>query len=77
MAAIDRTIFATSNDEMRQAMKGVCMNIDFNHITFVATDAHKLVKSAFLDVTSETAASLILTKNLTYTKRNRKSGFKS
>lgn len=62
MAAIDRTIFATSNDEMRQAMKGVCMNIDFNHITFVATDAHKLVKSAFLDVTSETAASLILTK---------------
>ena len=62
LAAIDRTIFATSNDEMRQAMKGVCMNIDFNHITFVATDAHKLVKSAFLDVTSETAASLILTK---------------
>ncbi|MBK8735697.1 MAG: DNA polymerase III subunit beta [Saprospiraceae bacterium] len=62
LVAIDRTIFATSNDEMRQAMKGICMNINFNNVTFVATDAHKLVKSTFLDVVSETATSIILTK---------------
>lgn len=62
LSAVDRTIFATSTDEMRQAMKGVCLNIDFDHITFVSTDAHKLVKSAYLDVQSDHAASLILTK---------------
>ncbi|HRH99447.1 MAG TPA: DNA polymerase III subunit beta [Saprospiraceae bacterium] len=60
--AIDKTIFATSNDEMRQHMKGVCMNIDFNHLTFVATDAHKLVKYSFLDIQSNVASSIILPK---------------
>jgi DNA polymerase-3 subunit beta len=60
--AIDKTAFATSNDEMRQAMKGVCLNIDFKYLTFAATDAHKLVKYSFLDVSSEASATLILTK---------------
>lgn len=60
--AIDRTAFATSNDEMRQAMKGICMNIDFNTLTFAATDAHKLVKYTLLDIQSEASASIVLTK---------------
>ena len=60
--AIDKTIYATSNDEIRQTMRGVCMNIDFNHVTFVATDAHKLVKYSLLDIQSNVATSLILSK---------------
>ena len=60
--AIDRTAFATSNDEMRQAMKGICLNIDFNSLTFAATDAHKLVKYTFLNNQSEASSTLILTK---------------
>jgi DNA polymerase-3 subunit beta len=62
MSAIDKTSFATSNDEMRQAMKGVCLNIDFKSLTFAATDAHKLVKYSFLDIKSEASSTIILTK---------------
>ncbi|HEX5625466.1 MAG TPA: DNA polymerase III subunit beta, partial [Saprospiraceae bacterium] len=62
LAAIDRTAFATSNDEMRQAMKGICMNIDFKNLTFAATDAHKLVKYSLLDVSSSASSTIILTK---------------
>lgn len=62
MSAIDKTSFATSNDEMRQAMKGICLNIDFKYLTFAATDAHKLVKYSFLDIISEASATIILTK---------------
>jgi DNA polymerase III subunit beta len=62
MNAIDKTSFATSNDEMRQAMKGICLNIDFKYLTFAATDAHKLVKYSFHDIISEASATLILTK---------------
>jgi DNA polymerase III subunit beta len=59
---IDKTFFAASNDEMRQSMRGINLNIDFNHVTFAATDAHKLVKYSFLDIQSDVASSLLLTK---------------
>ncbi len=59
---IDKTIFAVSNDEMRQAMRGINLNIDFNHVTFAATDAHKLVRYSFLDISSDVASSLLFTK---------------
>lgn len=59
---IDKTIFAASNDEMRQAMRGINLNIDFNHVTFAATDAHKLVRYSFMDVSSDVASSLLFTK---------------
>lgn len=62
VSAIDKTSFATSNDEMRQAMKGICLNIDFNQLTFAATDAHKLVKYTFLDIKSGASSTIILTK---------------
>ncbi|MCB0706086.1 MAG: DNA polymerase III subunit beta [Saprospiraceae bacterium] len=44
---ISKTLFATSGDELRQAMTGVYFQVDFNKITFVATDAHKLVRYSF------------------------------
>lgn len=60
--AITKTIFATSNDELRLAMMGVLLQIDFNSLTFVATDAHKLVKYTFGNVSTDQTASLILPK---------------
>ena len=60
--AITKTIFATSSDELRLAMMGVYMQIDFNTVTFVATDAHKLVKYQFGSIESDQTASMILPK---------------
>jgi len=60
--AIAKTIFATSSDELRQAMTGVFVQVDFNKIIFVATDAHKLVKYTFGNISSENTASFIIPK---------------
>ena len=42
--AFNRTIFATGNDELRPVMSGVFCELTPDNITFVATDAHKLVR---------------------------------
>lgn len=60
--AINKTIFATSNDELRPQMTGVYFQVDFNKLIFVATDAHKLVKYTFTDVKSEVVTSFIVPK---------------
>jgi len=60
--AISKTLFATSNDELRPAMTGVYFQVDFNKLTFVATDAHKLVKYTFTDIKSEVSTSFIVPK---------------
>ncbi len=62
LRGISRTLFATSNDELRPAMNGVFFEIDFNSITFVATDAHKLVKYTFEQMESQVSASFIVPK---------------
>jgi len=58
--AISYTIFATSTDEMRKNMMGVCAQFDENKITFVATDAHKLSKFVVSNVKSNTTGSIII-----------------
>lgn len=42
--AINKTIFAVANDDLRPGMSGIYCNFTAKEITFVATDAHKLVK---------------------------------
>lgn len=59
---VSKTLFATSGDELRPAMTGVYFQVDFNKITFVATDAHKLVKYTFTEVQSEVSTSFIVPK---------------
>lgn len=44
LAGLDNTMFAVSNDEYRQIMQGVLMDVAPNSITFVATDTRKLVR---------------------------------
>ncbi len=41
---IGKTLFATADDELRPVMNGVFVNIEPDKVTFVATDAHKLVR---------------------------------
>lgn len=41
---INKTLFATADDELRPVMNGVHFNFDEAELTCVATDAHKLVK---------------------------------
>ena len=60
--AINKTLFATSNDELRPAMTGVYVSLDFNKLIFVSTDAHKLVRYTFTNIPSEVATSFILPK---------------
>lgn len=62
LQGINKTVFATSNDELRPAMTGVFVKIEPNSITFVATDAHKLVKYTFTDIQSGINASFIIPK---------------
>ncbi|GAA5220091.1 DNA polymerase III subunit beta [Membranihabitans marinus] len=61
-SAISRTLFATSNDEMRQAMMGVYLHIQKDKLIFVATDAHKLVKYTYLDFNTSQEGSMIIPK---------------
>src|SRR5262245_53906750 len=44
VTAINKTLFATSNDDLRPAMTGVFFELDKKGIQFVATDAHRLVR---------------------------------
>ena len=58
---INKTIFATADDELRPIMNGVYINLEPQAITFVATDAHKLVKYTS-DEPSDVTAAFILPK---------------
>jgi DNA polymerase III subunit beta len=59
---ITKTLFAVSNDELRPAMNGVFVQLNENGATFVATDAHKLVKYNRSDIEVAEPSSFILPK---------------
>ena len=60
--AIVKTVFATGNDELRPVMTGVFFQLGLDNITFVATDAHKLVRYRRNDLKSAVETSFILPK---------------
>jgi DNA polymerase-3 subunit beta len=59
---INKTIYATANDDLRPTMTGVFLQIDGEGLTMVATDSHRLVKFKRTDVKSNEPASFILPK---------------
>ena len=63
IAGINKTIFATADDELRPVMNGVYFNFEQGKLTFVATDAHKLVRSMVECPDVDFNASFILPKN--------------
>jgi DNA polymerase-3 subunit beta len=62
LMGISKTIFATADDEMRPVMNGILFELSNDGLTFVASDAHKLVRYKRLDVISQKQASFILPK---------------
>jgi DNA polymerase-3 subunit beta len=60
--AINKSLFAVSNDDLRLAMTGVYTQLSPDGIIFVATDAHKLVKYTRKDTKAAESASIILPK---------------
>ena len=58
---INKTIFATADDELRPVMNGIYINLQPSALTFVGTDAHKLVKYES-ECENEVSASFILPK---------------
>lgn len=60
--AISKTIFAAGNDDLRPVMSGVFFQFSSESLTFVATDAHKLVKYTRTDVTADKTAEFIMPK---------------
>ena len=59
VGGINKTIFATADDELRPVMNGVYFDFTPESLTFVATDAHKLVKFAAENTTDFTAAFIL------------------
>lgn len=58
--AVNNTIFATSNDELRPAMTGVYVNLAEKNATFVATDGHRLVRYRRTDIKSDNGNAIII-----------------
>ena len=66
---ISHTIFATADDELRPVMNGIYFDFQPETLTFVATDAHKLVKFA-AEQSNDFTASFILPKKPSNLLRN-------
>ena len=60
--AINSTLFASGNDDLRPVMSGVFFQFSSEALTFVATDAHKLVKYSRTDIKAEETAEFIMPK---------------
>ena len=60
--AINKTLFATGTDDLRPVMSGVYCEFTPENITFVATDAHKLVRYTRIDSQATGSSSFILPK---------------
>lgn len=58
--AITKTVFAAGNDELRPVMSGVLMEMEEEELSFVATDAHKLVRFSRNDIKPGRNESIIL-----------------
>ncbi len=60
--AIVKTLFATGNDDLRPVMSGVFFQFTTKELTFVATDAHKLVKYSRTDIKADKNTEFIMPK---------------
>jgi DNA polymerase-3 subunit beta len=60
--AINSTLFASGNDDLRPVMSGVFFQFSSESLTFVATDAHKLVKYTRTDLNAPETAEFIMPK---------------
>lgn len=59
---INRTLFATDNNDIRPVMNGIYFDLLPDCLAFVASDGHKLVRCRYQAIHSETHDSFILPK---------------
>jgi len=59
---ITKTLFATADDELRPVMNGIYIELFTDSMTFVASDAHKLVRYRRMDAKADQESSFILPK---------------
>lgn len=59
---INKTLFATADDELRPVMNGIFIELSTEDVKFVASDAHKLVRYKRFDAKADKDASFILPK---------------
>jgi len=59
---IEKTLFATADDELRPVMNGIYIELSPDYMSFVASDAHKLVRYRRTDAKAEFESSFILPK---------------
>lgn len=62
VTAVNHTLFAVSNDDLRPAMTGVFFELSPKGLQFVATDAHRLVRYKRKDVSCPQNDSFIVPK---------------
>lgn len=62
MSGINKTSFATADDDLRPAMTGIFFDIKPDNLTYVATDAHKLVRLISKTANETEEASFVLPK---------------
>ena len=62
LTAINKTLFAVSNDDLRPAMTGVFFELSKDGVQFVATDAHRLVRYKRTDAHVSKTDSFIVPK---------------
>ena len=59
---LNRTIFATAQDELRPVMNGIYFDLTPDCLAVVASDGHKLVRNKIFTIKSDVPASFILPK---------------
>ena len=62
LSGINRSLFATADDELRPVMNGIYFDITTENITFVASDGHKLVRNKTFAAKGNEKAAFILPK---------------
>jgi DNA polymerase-3 subunit beta len=62
LSGINKTLFATADDELRPVMGSIFVEASTDKITFVASDAHKLVRYQRTDAHADDNSSFILPK---------------
>lgn len=62
MNGINRSLFATADDELRPVMNGIYFDITTEDMTFVASDGHKLVRNKTYKVHGNEKSAFILPK---------------
>lgn len=62
LGGINRTLFATADDELRPVMNGIYFDITTEDVTMVASDGHKLVRYKSLAAKGNERAAFILPK---------------